>query len=84
MSAASNSGADANVEAASLLGEQLITSILADEHNAGVKRLIDDGAPVWYQNEEGISCLHAAAYLQNTELVKYLLERGAVWNAGAS
>jgi protein arginine N-methyltransferase 2 len=77
-------GVDADVEAASLFGEQLISSILADEPTAAVKRLIDNGAPLWYQNEEGISCLHAAAYLQNSELVKYLIEKGAVWNAGMS
>jgi protein arginine N-methyltransferase 2 len=77
-------GVDADVESASLFGEQLIFSILADEPTAAVKRLIDNGAPLWYQNEEGISCLHAAAYLQNLELVKYLIEKGAVWNAGMS
>jgi protein arginine N-methyltransferase 2 len=76
------SGADADIETASLLGEQLITSILANEPIAAVKSLIDNGAPLWYQNEEGISCLHAAAYCQNAGLVKYLIEKGAVWNAG--
>jgi type IV protein arginine methyltransferase len=84
MSATSNSRADADsdIEAISLLGEQLINSILADEPDVAVKRLIDNGTPLWYQNEEGISCLHAAAYRQNTELVRYLIEKGAVWNAG--
>jgi type IV protein arginine methyltransferase len=84
MSATSNSGADADIEALSLLGEHLVNSIWTDEPNAAAKRLIDNGAPVWYQNEEGISCLHAAAYQQNTELVRYLIEKGAVWNAGVS
>jgi len=74
-------GVDADVEAASFLGEQLIASILADEP---VKGLVDNGAPLWYQNEEGTSCLHAAAYRQDTDLVKYLIERGAIWNAGVS
>ncbi|KAJ7924869.1 arginine methyl transferase [Mycena leptocephala] len=64
------------------LGEQLISSILADEPLDAVKQIIDSGAPLWYQNDsEGISCLHAAVYVQNQELVKLLIERGAVWNA---
>jgi protein arginine N-methyltransferase 2 len=84
MSLASNFGVDADVEVVSLFGEQLISSILSDVSIAAVKSLIDNGAPLWYQNEEGMSCLHAAAYMQNTELVKYLIEKGAVWNAGVS
>jgi len=79
MFAGSNSGADADT--ASLIGEQLIDSILADQPIAAVKSFVDNGAPLWYQNDEGMSCLHAAAYCQNTELVKYLIDNGAVWNA---
>ena len=84
MSAESNSAADPDIEAASLIGEQLINSILADRPIAVIKSFIDNSAPLWYQNDEGMSCLHAAAYCQNAELVKYLIEKGAVWNAGVS
>jgi len=64
------------------LGDQLINSILAEEPLDTIKQLIESGAPLWYQNDlEGISCLHAAAYVQNQELVKLLIEGGAVWNA---
>jgi type IV protein arginine methyltransferase len=80
----SSSAADPDIEAASLIGEQLISSILADQPIVVIKNLIDNSAPLWYQTDEGISCLHAAAYCQNTELVKYLIEKGAVWNAGVS
>ncbi|KAJ6593956.1 S-adenosyl-L-methionine-dependent methyltransferase [Mycena capillaripes] len=66
------------------LGEQLIYSILAEEPLDTIKQLIESGAPLWYQTDsEGarISSLHAAAYVQNRELVKLLIEGGAVWNA---
>ncbi|KAJ7251483.1 S-adenosyl-L-methionine-dependent methyltransferase [Mycena haematopus] len=64
------------------LGEQLIASILAEEPLDALKQIIESGAPLWYQNDsEGISCLHAAAYTQNRELVKLLIDGGAVWNA---
>ena len=84
MSAGSNPEADTDIEAASLIGEQFINSILADQQIPAIKSFIDDGAPLWYQNDEGMSCLHAAAYRQNTELVRYLIDKGAVWNAGVS
>lgn len=74
----------ADIEAASLLSEQLIRSILNNEPFASVKTFVDNGTPLWYQNEEGMTCLHAAAYGENTDLVRYLIERGAVWNAGVS
>lgn len=66
------------------LGEHLISGILNDEGMDTITQAIEIGAPLWYQNEEeGISALHAAAYMQNEELVKLLLKKGAVWNAGA-
>ena len=65
------------------LGEELIATILENEPVDKISGLLDSGSPVWYQNEiEGISPLHAAAFVQNTELVKLLIEKGAVWNAG--
>lgn len=72
-------------EAATQLGEQLVTAILQNASTGTIKSLIDAGAPVWYQSEaEGTSPLHAAAYTRNLELVQYLIEKGAVWNAGLS
>jgi protein arginine N-methyltransferase 2 len=65
------------------LGEELIAMILENESVEKISGLLDSGSPVWYQNEnEGISPLHAAAFVQNVELVKLLIEKGAVWNAG--
>ncbi|KAJ3515250.1 hypothetical protein NLJ89_g1877 [Agrocybe chaxingu] len=74
---------DVNVDSvATELGEELINQILADTPIQDVLRLLDSGAPIWYQNlAEGISPLHAAAYVQNLDLVKMLIDKGAVWNA---
>lgn len=72
-----------DLDALTVLGEHLINSILAEEPLESIQQIIASGAPLWYQNEhEGISCLHAAAYTQNRELAKLLIEEGAVWNAG--
>jgi protein arginine N-methyltransferase 2 len=71
-------------EIATQLGEQLIFAIFQNNPIAEVKALVEAGAPVWYQNEaEGTSPLHAAAYIRNLELVQFLINKGAVWNAGA-
>ncbi|KAF9019028.1 arginine methyl transferase [Hymenopellis radicata] len=73
---------DGAVHALTILGEHLVNTIIAGEPFATVKEILDNGAPVWYQNEsEGLSPLHAAAYTQNAELVKYVIAEGAVWNA---
>jgi type IV protein arginine methyltransferase len=65
------------------LGEELIARILENESVEIISGFLDSGSPVWYQNEsEGISPLHAAAFVQSAELVKLLIEKGAVWNAG--
>lgn len=75
---------DSDIDAVvTTLGEELIARILENESVGKVSGLLDSGSPVWYQNEnEGISPLHAAAFVQNAELVKLLIEKGAVWNAG--
>ncbi|KAG6869133.1 hypothetical protein C0993_001698 [Termitomyces sp. T159_Od127] len=71
-----------DVQALSDLGEFLITSIIADEPIQVIKTIIERGAPLWYQDAaEGMSALHAAAYMQNAELVKTLIDHGAIWNA---
>lgn len=65
------------------LGEQLVYAILLDEPLSSIRALIDAGAPLWYQNEaEGTSPLHAAAYMENEDILKLVLETGAIWNAG--
>lgn len=72
-----------DIDALTVLGEHLINSILDEEPIGTVQSIIDNGAPLWYQNTaEGASPLHAAAYMQNEELVKLLIKDGAVWNAG--
>ena len=44
--------------------------------------LLNDGAPVWYQDDEtGWSALHFAAHYEQVDLVDLLIEKGAVWNA---
>lgn len=71
-------------EIATQLGEHLVAAILQNTPTEDIKSLVEAGAPTWYQTEaEGASPLHAAAYVRNLELVQYLIEQGAVWNAGA-
>ncbi|KAK7472824.1 Arginine N-methyltransferase 2 [Stygiomarasmius scandens] len=71
-----------DVDALTQAGELLVSSIIQNQPIDHIKQLIKDGAPLWYQNEdEGMSPLHAAAYMQNEHLVKFLIEQGAVWNA---
>jgi type IV protein arginine methyltransferase len=66
-----------------VLGEHLINSVMQKEPLDAIKSIIENGAPIWYQNEdEGLSALHAAAYIQDEMLTKYFIEAGAVWNAG--
>ncbi|KAH9485439.1 Protein arginine N-methyltransferase 2 [Psilocybe cubensis] len=67
---------------AAQLGEDLINKILANESIDEISTALQLGAPIWYQNAaEGISPLHAAAYARNHDLVKLLINEGAVWNA---
>lgn len=66
------------------LGTTLIQAILEKEPMVNIRDLIDAGAPLWFQDNEGTSPLHAAAYVGNDQLVKILLEEGALWNAGES
>lgn len=74
---------DSDLEELTGIGEQLIYETLEGRDLNSINALIVGGAPLWYQNEaEGISALHAAAYNEDKNLVKALLEAGAVWNAG--
>ena len=79
---ASEQDNDIVIEEATEMGTKLIESILSRQPSAVVKAQIDAGAPLWFQDDEGTSALHAAAYVENEELVRYLIEQGAVWNAG--
>lgn len=72
------------INAITELGTTLIQAILEKEPQLNICDLIDAGAPLWFQDNEGTSPLHAAAYVGNDQLVKLLLDEGAVWNAGES
>lgn len=72
------------INAITELGTTLIQAILEKEPLANIRDLIDAGAPLWFQDNQGTSPLHAAAYVGNDQLVKLLLEEGALWNAGKS
>lgn len=65
-------------------GDLLIEAILEKRPSEETRLKIKNGAPLWYQNEEGISALHAAAYTEDLSTIKLLLENGAIWNAGES
>ncbi|KAI9507439.1 S-adenosyl-L-methionine-dependent methyltransferase [Russula earlei] len=64
------------------LGRALITAILEQSPIQEVQKLLDEDAPLWYQDEDGWSALHAAASVEDPGLVKILLQRGALWNSG--
>ncbi|KAL6305052.1 S-adenosyl-L-methionine-dependent methyltransferase [Sparassis latifolia] len=63
------------------LGNSLINAILERSSLSKIKRIIDAGAPLWFQDDEGMSALHAAAYVENEDLVRFLIGEGALWNA---
>lgn len=63
-------------------GDSLIEAIFEKRPHAEIKQLIAADAPLWYQDGEGMSALHAAAYVEDAELVRLLIEKGAIWNAG--
>ena len=71
-----------DVQEAITLGSDLISTILNRASFDEVKTKVDAGAPLWFQDDEWTSALHAAAYIEDPRLVKYLLDQGAVWNAG--
>ena len=73
--------ASAEVYALSELGQNLISAILDGKSLAEIRMLIDS-APLWFQDDDGWSALHAAAKIEDETLVRLLLENGAVWNAG--
>ena len=69
----------AHIEVGRVLVEKIFERKPLDE----LRALVEENAPLWYQDElDGNSPLHAAAHIENKELVDLLLEHGAVWNAG--
>ena len=64
------------------LGQDLVSSILDGSPFEVLKLKVDAGAPLWFQDDDGFSALHAAAFQENEELLRYLISEGAVWNAG--
>jgi len=69
-----------NINAAIDLGSKLISAIFDGESHGTIKTLIDAGAPLWYQDEDGFSALHAACFREDNDLVELLIEKGAIWN----
>ena len=73
-------GVELPEELVHLAGALLETCRRAD--NDTVKAILDKGAPAWYQDQAlGWSCLHYAAERRDPELLRILLQGGAVWNA---
>ena len=75
---------DMGVDGLVAQGYALVDAILRRRPLPEIKQMVANGAPVWYQDDEGTSPLHAAAYIGNNEMMRFLLEEGAVWNAGTS
>lgn len=72
---------DDELEELTVLGLGLITAIFQRKPLPEIKALIADGAPLWFQDDEGTSALHAAAYIEDHKLIQHLIEKGAVWNS---
>ncbi|OBZ67211.1 Protein arginine N-methyltransferase 2 [Grifola frondosa] len=72
---------DIDVDVVVSLGQALVDAILGRAPLAEIKGQIAAGAPLWYQDDEGTSPLHAAAYVESEQLIRLLIDEGAVWNA---
>jgi hypothetical protein len=70
-------GADINYKDKIVLGHTPMTIAAAFGHTEIVKLLLDHGAPVDQQNEDGVTTLQCAASTAKSEMVKLLLDRGA-------
>lgn len=75
---------DENLDGFLEVGRILIENIFEGKPLDELKALIvEQNAPLWYQDEpEGNSPLHAAAHVEDMQVIELLLENGAVWNAG--
>ena len=69
-------GSDLNVLEPSRASTPLITAAALGKTEAA-KILIDAGADLNYQNNDGSTALHTAAFFCSVEIVKALLEKGA-------
>lgn len=69
-------GSDLNVKEPSMGSSPLITAAVFGKTEVA-RALIEAGADVNLQNNEGSTALHSAAFLCRTEIVKMLLESGA-------
>ena len=69
-------GSDLNVVEPSRLSTPLITAIAFGKTEAA-KILIDAGADLNYQNNDGSTALHTAAFFCRVKIVKSLMEKGA-------
>ncbi|KAM5531662.1 hypothetical protein V8D89_014651 [Ganoderma adspersum] len=72
---------DMDVDALVGQGQELVDAIFRRRPLSQIKAVIAAGAPVWYQDDEGTSPLHAAAYVEDQELIRFLVAEGALWNA---
>ena len=70
-------GADVNYKEKIVLGHTPMTIAAAWGHTEVVKLLLDHGASVDQQDNDGISALQCAASTTKSEMVKLLLDRGA-------
>jgi protein arginine N-methyltransferase 2 len=73
---------DEDISEAAQLGQRIVDAILERQPRTAVDALLAADAPLWFQASDGTSALHAAAYSQDADLVRNLLEKGAVWNSG--
>ena len=78
-----SSDADSDEQELIALGTSLIQAVLERKSAEDIKSILAAGAPTWYQDEDGWSVLHAAAQMENAEIIPMLLEEGALWNCGA-
>lgn len=65
------------------LGTALIQAVLERKSREDIKTILRGGAPCWFQDDDGWSVLHAAAQVENVDIIPMLLEEGALWNCGA-
>lgn len=70
------------------LNKLLHKAIIARDYDLTKKLLEENGADAWWEEEGedtmGWSSLHYAAESGDEKIVKLLLRRGAIWNAGES
>lgn len=69
-------GTDINLKEPTVGSTPLITASLFGNTEAAII-LIDAGADINYQNNDGSTALHTAAFFCNTDIVMYLLDHGA-------